>query len=76
MLLAKALIKLIVTLFCMKICIGCTAERVFICKGPGAKKYHKVANCNGVRNCSTDVYGVDIKAAKGKYHMQHCKICY
>lgn len=37
---------------------------VYICKGPQSKKYHYTKDCQGLRNCSTDIYKVTLSEAK------------
>ena len=31
---------------------------VFVCRGPYATKYHYSSKCQGLRNCSTDIYKI------------------
>lgn len=37
---------------------------VYICKGPGSKKYHYKKNCRGLKSCSTKIYEVSLSKAK------------
>ena len=41
-----------------------TDTDVYICKGPQSKKYHYTKSCQGLRNCSTDIYKVTLTEAK------------
>lgn len=37
---------------------------VFICKGPGSKRYHYKENCRGLKSCSTKIYEVSLSEGK------------
>ena len=37
---------------------------VYICKGPGSKRYHYKKNCRGLKSCSTKIYEVTLSKAK------------
>ncbi len=36
---------------------------VFICKGPGSKRYHYKKYCRGLKSCSTKIYEVSLSKA-------------
>lgn len=40
------------------------AESVFVCKGPGSKRYHLDKDCRGLSRCSTPVEKVTLKQAR------------
>lgn len=48
---------------------------VFICKGPNSKRYHNTANCQGLRNCSTEIYEVSLSDAES-IGRTPCGFCY
>jgi hypothetical protein len=37
---------------------------VYICKGPGSKKYHYKKTCRGLKSCSTKTYEVSLSKAR------------
>ena len=37
---------------------------VYICKGPGSKRYHYKKNCRGLLSCSTKIYEIKLSKAK------------
>lgn len=37
---------------------------IYICKGPGSKKYHFSKNCRGLNSCSTKIYKVSLVKAR------------
>ena len=37
---------------------------VYICKGPQSKRYHLTKSCQGLKNCSTEIYKVSLSEAK------------
>ncbi|MBT2562538.1 hypothetical protein [Pedobacter sp. ISL-64] len=37
---------------------------VYICNGPGAKKYHYTSNCRGLSNCTYKIIKEEIEKAK------------
>jgi len=39
---------------------------VYICKSKGAKKYHLVENCRGLKNCKAEIVRVALKEAEGQ----------
>ena len=41
-------------------------KEVYICEGKYSKKYHLKKNCNGLSNCSTEIYKVTLSEAKEK----------
>ncbi len=40
------------------------ADKVYICKGKGSKKYHYNKHCRGLSRCSTKIYEVTLSKAK------------
>jgi hypothetical protein len=50
-------------------------ETVYICKGPSSKAYHNDKHCQGLRNCSTPIYSVDISEAI-ELGRKPCGYCY
>ncbi|NDV16522.1 hypothetical protein GO009_10835 [Muricauda sp. TY007] len=40
------------------------ADKVYICKGKGSKKYHYNKHCRGLSRCSTKIYEVTLEKAK------------
>jgi len=36
---------------------------VYICKGPSSERYHYNSKCQGLRNCSTDIFKVSKEEA-------------
>jgi|JI10StandDraft_1071094.scaffolds.fasta_scaffold07917_2 hypothetical protein len=48
---------------------------VYICKGPNSKRYHKESDCQGLRNCSTQIYAVDLSEAESLGRTP-CGYCY
>lgn len=48
---------------------------VYICTGPKAEVYHKIARCRGLEHCSDDVVSVSLAKAK-EMGRRACKICY
>lgn len=49
------------------------ADDVYICKGPGSKRYHLDKECRGLSNCSTDTYKVTKEEAINTYKRTLCK---
>lgn len=52
-----------------------SVENVYICNGPGSKKYHKIEKCRGLSNCSTKTEKITKDAAIKKGRTA-CKMCY
>lgn len=52
-----------------------TVAYVHICNGSASKKYHKTANCRGLRNCSTPIEKLTQTQATAKGRTA-CTICY
>ena len=50
-------------------------ENVYICNGGSSKVYHKLPNCRGLSNCSTEIEKVSISIAIGKGR-RSCRIEY
>lgn len=48
---------------------------VYICTGKTAKKYHKSADCKGLRNCKGDIVKMDKSRAEAMGKTP-CRICY
>jgi len=44
--------------------IKAVEEDVYICKGPGSKRYHYSKSCRGLKSCSTKLYKVKLSEAK------------
>lgn len=40
------------------------ADKVYICKGKGSKRYHYDKHCRGLSRCSTKIYEVSLSKAK------------
>ena len=40
------------------------SPEVYICNGPSSRKYHYNDDCNGLRNCSTDLERISVADAK------------
>ncbi|WP_346882859.1 hypothetical protein [uncultured Algibacter sp.] len=41
-----------------------SGTNVYICKGPGSKRYHYKKNCRGLKSCSTKIHEVSLSKAK------------
>lgn len=52
-----------------------TVEYVHVCNGTASKKYHRTANCRGLRNCSTSIEKLAKTQATAKGRTA-CAICY
>jgi hypothetical protein len=48
---------------------------VYICTGPGAKRYHAYKDCRGLNRCSADIKAVSLQKAKNM-GLTPCQICY
>lgn len=48
---------------------------VYICTGPQSKRYHKTADCRGLRSCSKEIRKVTLEYAK-KIGRTPCGYCY
>lgn len=48
-------------------------EKVYICTGKSAKRYHRTSNCRGLNRCSGKIVS---KSAAEKGNRTPCKICY
>ena len=47
---------------------------VYICTGPGSKRYHISSRCMGLSNCSKSIKKVTLKKAKSMKRTP-CKMC-
>ena len=50
-------------------------EKVYICTGKSAKRYHRTSNCRGLNRCSGRGASIS-KSAAEKGNRTPCKICY
>ena len=50
-------------------------EKVYICTGKSAKRYHRTSNCRGLNRCSGKIVSIS-KSAAEKGNRTPCKICY
>ena len=50
-------------------------EKVYICSGKSAKRYHRISNCRGLSRCGGKVVSIS-KSAAEKGNRTPCKICY
>lgn len=48
-------------------------EKVYICTGKSAKRYHRTSNCRGLNRCSGKIVS---KSSAEKGNRTPCKICY
>lgn len=50
-------------------------EKVYICTGKSAKRYHRTSNCRGLNRCGGNVVSIS-KSAAEKGNRTPCTICY
>ena len=50
-------------------------EKVYICTGKYAKRYHKKENCRGLKSCKGDIEYIPLSEAK-KQGKTPCGYCY
>lgn len=49
---------------------------VYICTGPYSTKYHKTAQCRGLKKCSAKIKQISLEDAVKKYKRKPCGYCY
>ena len=53
-----------------------SSSTVYICTGGSSTRYHRKADCWGLKSCKGSVKRVTIAEAENKYHRTPCKVCY
>ena len=66
---------LLVTFMCCAFAANENSNTVYICTGPQSKRYHKTADCRGLRSCSKEIRKVTLEYAK-KIGRTPCGYCY
>lgn len=51
-------------------------QRVYICGGKYATKFHSKSNCYGLNNCKGEIYYYDSVREAQKNGFSYCKICW
>jgi len=51
-------------------------QKVYICSGNYATKFHSVSNCRGLNNCKGTIYYLESQTEAIKKGYSHCLICW
>jgi hypothetical protein len=51
------------------------SNTVYICEGPKSERYHRIPNCSGLNNCSTEIHSVHVSHAV-RIGRTPCRVCY
>lgn len=51
-------------------------NKVYVCSGKYATKFHSVSNCKGLNNCKGTIYSVENQNEAIKLGYTHCLLCW
>lgn len=51
-------------IFTLSISTNSQSNTVYLCNGPGSKKYHYIPHCRGLKSCSTQLEKVSLAEAR------------